>query len=66
MAMKNYRVEYEDGSVSYFQFDDAEDAGKAGLEAMKDAEKNAESPVKKVTQTDPKPADIPGDNVQDA
>lgn len=54
MALADYRVEYEDGSVSYFQFDaeDEQSGGKAGLEAFKTAAKDDGSPVKSVTKAD--------------
>lgn len=61
MALENYKVEYEDGSAAYFQFDpnDETAGGKAGLEAMKDAAKNDDSPVKSVTKSDPPTVNSP-------
>lgn len=67
MAMRNYRVEQADGEVQYFQFDAEDEAGggKAGLEALKAAEKDDNSTVKKVTQADPKPGELVEVDVQD-
>lgn len=56
MAMKNYKVVQEDGTETYYQFDDTEDVGKAGLAALRNAAKNADSPVKSITEADPEPA----------
>lgn len=56
MAMKNYKVEYADGTATFFQFDESDPAGKAGLEALEKAAKNKTSDVKKVSQADPAPA----------
>ena len=55
MGMDNYRVTYSDGSEAYFQFDDSDDTGKAGLQALRDAAKNKESTVEKVAKADPPP-----------
>lgn len=59
MSMENYKVTYADGSESYFQFDDSEDAGKAGLEAFRTAAKNDDSPVKSIAKGNPPAADPP-------
>lgn len=56
MAMKNYKVVQEDGSETYYQFDESEDVGKAALAALNRAAKDADNPVKSVSQADPKPA----------
>jgi len=56
MAMKNYKVELEDGTETYYQFDESEPAGKAGLGALQKAAKNKQSPVKGVSQGNPEPA----------
>lgn len=55
MALANYKVEYEDGSVNFFQFDVEDDTGggKAGYDAFKDAAKDDNSPVKSITKADP-------------
>jgi hypothetical protein len=53
MGMENYRVTYEDGTETYYQFDDSEDVGKAGIGALKDAAKEKSSTVKKVEKADP-------------
>ncbi len=55
MAMKNYKVTQEDGTETYYQFDESEDVGKAGLAALKRAEKDDDSPVKSVVEADPAP-----------
>lgn len=55
MAMKNYKVAQEDGTETYYQFDDTEDVGKAALAALNRAAKDSDNPVKSVTQGDPKP-----------
>lgn len=66
--MSNYRVEYADGEVQYYQFDaeDENQGGKAGLDALKDAAKSDESNVVKVTKADPKPGELVADDVQNA
>jgi hypothetical protein len=56
MAMKNYKVTHEDGTETYYQFDESEPAGKAGLEALHKAAKSKDSDIKSVTQADPKAA----------
>ena len=68
MAMKNYRVEQEDGEVQFYQFDEADETsgGKAGLEALKLAEKDDDSTVKSVKQADPKPGEAVSVDVQAA
>lgn len=55
MAMKNYKVVQEDDTETYYQFDETEDAGKAGLAALKRAAKDDDSPITSVTQADPEP-----------
>jgi hypothetical protein len=55
MAMKNYKVVQEDGSETYYQFDESEDVGKAGLAALRRAAKDDDSPVKSVAEGDPDP-----------
>lgn len=55
MAMKNYKVVQEDGTETYYQFDDSEDVGKAGLAALKRAANDDDNLVKSVTQSDPEP-----------
>lgn len=55
MAMKNYKVVSNDGEETYYQFDDTDDVGKAGLAALKEAAKNDDSTVKSVSEGDPKP-----------
>lgn len=55
MAMKNYKVTQADGAETYYQFDDSEEVGKAGLAALKRAADDAGSPVESVTQSDPAP-----------
>lgn len=55
MAMKNYKVAQEDGTETYYQFDDSEPVGKAALAALNRAAKDADNPVKSVSQGDPKP-----------
>lgn len=55
MAMKNYKVVQEDGTETYYQFDDSEDVGKAGLAALKRAAADDGNLVKSVTAGDPEP-----------
>jgi hypothetical protein len=55
MALKNYKVVQEDGETTYYQFDETDEAGKAALKALKDAEKNDKSPVKSVGEGSPSP-----------
>lgn len=55
MAMKNYKVSQEDGTETYYQFDDSTDEGKAGLAALRQAAKNSDSPVTEVAEGNPKP-----------
>jgi hypothetical protein len=44
MAMKNYKVVQQDGTETYYQFDDSTDEGKAGLAALQRAAKDADKP----------------------
>lgn len=53
MAMANYKVEYADGTAAYFQFDDETEAGKEGLEALREAAKKEDSPIESVAKGDP-------------
>jgi hypothetical protein len=55
MALKNYKVVQEDGEETYYQFDESDEVGKAGLAALKNAAKDDSSPVKSVTEGDPTP-----------
>lgn len=55
MAMKNYKVTQVDGTETYYQYDESTDEGKAALAALNRAVKDADNPVKSVTQADPKP-----------
>ena len=55
MAMKNYKVEQEDGTETYYQFDESEPAGKAALESLNSAAKNKQSPVTAVKPANPEP-----------
>lgn len=55
MAMKNYKVVQEDGTETYYQFDDSDDVGKAGLAALRNAAKDANNPVKSVAEGNPEP-----------
>lgn len=55
MTMKNYKVIQEDGETTYYQFDDSDDVGKAGLAALRRAAKDDDSPVKSVAEGDPSP-----------
>lgn len=64
MGMDNYRVEYENGTEEFFQFDESEDAGKAGLKALKDAAKSDDSPVKSVTKADPPKSSVGQEGVK--
>jgi hypothetical protein len=59
MAMKNYKVVQQDGTETYYQFDDSTDEGKAGLAALQRAAKDADNPVKSVSEGDPKPFNPP-------
>lgn len=54
MAMKNYKVEYGDGTTQFYQFEDDD----PGLELLKAAAKDRDADVKSVTQADPKPAPV--------
>jgi hypothetical protein len=58
MAMKNYRLEYEDGTFTHYQFDEADDVGKQQLADLRDAEKDKEHPLKKIVQADPEPFNV--------
>jgi hypothetical protein len=51
MALKNYKVTYEDGSETYYQFEEDD----AGLKALKDAAANKANPVKSVAAGEPSP-----------
>jgi hypothetical protein len=55
MAMKDYKVVQEDGETTYYQFDDSDEVGKAGLAALRDAAKDANNPVKSVSEGTPEP-----------
>jgi hypothetical protein len=55
VALKDYKVSYEDGTETYFQFDDSDEVGKQQLQTFKDAAENSDSPVKSVTQSSPEP-----------
>lgn len=55
MAMKNYKVTQEDGEVTYYQFDDADEVGKAGLAALRAAAKDNNNAVTSVEPGDPAP-----------
>jgi hypothetical protein len=55
MALQNYKVEQEDGTETFYQFDPEDDLGKAQLRALNDAAKDDNSPVKSVAKGDPKP-----------
>ncbi len=55
MAMKNYKVTQEDGTATYYQFDDSEETGKAGLAALRNAAKTNDSPVQSVEPGEPEP-----------
>lgn len=55
MALKNYKVEQEDGTESFYQFDPEEDVGKASLRALAAAVKDDASPVKSVAPGEPEP-----------
>lgn len=55
MAMKNYKVVHEDGTETYYQFDESTDEGKAGLGALKRAADDKDNPVKSVAPGEPKP-----------
>jgi hypothetical protein len=52
MAMANYKVTFEDGTETFYQFDEEDD----GLKALQAAAKNKDSDVKSVAKGDPKPA----------
>jgi hypothetical protein len=55
MALKNYKVVQEDGTETYYQFDENDEVGKQTLAALKDAAKEPTNPVKSVTEGDPSP-----------
>ena len=55
MPMKNYKVAQEDGTETFYQFDDSTDEGKAALAALNNAAKDDDSPVKSVAAGDPEP-----------
>lgn len=55
MALKNYKVEQEDGTSTYYQFDDSDTVGKDQLRILRAAVKDDDSPVKSVTEADPDP-----------
>lgn len=60
MAMKNYRVEQEDGTYTHYQFDDADDVGKQQLEALRNAVKDKDNPVASIKVEDPEPFNVGG------
>lgn len=55
MGMKNYKLESEDGTKVFRQFDDGDDAAKVQLEALHDAVKDKNNPLKSVTAAEPAP-----------
>jgi hypothetical protein len=55
MAMKNYKVEQEDGTFTHYQFDDSDTVGKEQLRILRAAAKDNDSPVKSVTESEPQP-----------
>lgn len=58
MALKNYKLEDEDGAVVYRQFDDGDEHGKVQLEQLREAVKDKNNPLKSVTPGDPKPIEV--------
>jgi hypothetical protein len=60
MAMKNYKVTQADGEETFYQFDDSDESGKAGLAALKAAAKDEQNPVKSVTEGEPSPINKTG------
>lgn len=55
MALKNYKVEQADGESTHYQIDDSDEAGKGILQALKDAQKDPNNPVKSVEPGEPVP-----------
>lgn len=55
MTMKNYKVVQNDGEETYYQFDESDEVGKAGLQALRDAAKDPNNSVKSVSEGDPTP-----------
>lgn len=55
MTMRNYKVVQEDGTETFYQFDDATPEGKQGLAALQRASKNPDNTTKSVDAGDPKP-----------
>jgi hypothetical protein len=58
MAMENYKLESDDGSFVYRQFDDGDEQAKVQLEALREAVKDKNHPLKSVTKGNPKPAEV--------
>lgn len=54
MALKNYKLESEDGSVVYRQFEEDDE----GLAELRKAAKDKDHPLKSVTQGDPTPIKV--------
>lgn len=55
MGMKDYKVTFESGESTYYQFDDSTDEGKAMLASLDDADT-----VKSVTAGKPEPINAGG------
>lgn len=56
MALKNYKLEHEDGTETFVQIDaDDEQAGKAIHQSYKDAVKNPDHTLKAISEADPEP-----------
>jgi hypothetical protein len=51
MALKNYKVTFEDGTETFYQFEEDDE----GLKAFREAAKNKDSDVKSVAVGDPTP-----------
>jgi len=51
MAMKDYKVAYEDGTETFYQFEEDD----PGLEILKNAAKDKASDVKSVAEGKPEP-----------
>lgn len=61
MALKNYRVEQEDGTSTVYQIDaDDEGVGAAIMQAYKDAAKDSDNPVKSISAGEPEPINAGG------
>lgn len=60
MALKNYKITQEDGTETYYQFDESDDVGKASLAALRNAVKEPTNPVKSVAEGDPAPFNAGG------